>query len=1319
MKVRKMKRLRILILALCVCLIAGVAETLNMVDAYGEGEEGTTVTSHTHCICGDTDCNRTTTEHSNVTFGNVLTSNNSGELLCNDKEVTKDNGHYYTLDEGSYYLNGDVTISNTIKVTGTVNLCLNGKMLTGNYGSCIYIEEEATLNICDCQGNGEITNGTSDSNTISVGEQNCTPSNKTLNLYGGKISNTGNSGQTIQLYNNDTTGKTVIFNMYGGEVYKTSGQAVSASQASIGKGKYEINIYDGIITCTNGRGIDASGSKEARTLIAGGTIQGGTNALWVLGDTTLEGTPEIKCTSGNNADIAIITSSAVSEHDYLIIKDGFIPANEKEISIFKSVDESGSVVIAQPEKSTYSLESTAQYFVSAQEGYFVDYIANGNLQLTACEIKQQPTTSDCKVTANGNSADKVEYQWYSATRENTPVTKNNVKDTGGCSYWNEKWDYHTAVRSQDKKNINGFSLQMAKGDVLTMAFESVAVQSIEVYINNKLIDSSDGKNYTFTALDGGSYTLEIVATPLDYKTSEGYYYLSFAFTANVMKDVAKNALTGQTNAQLNTDNRCGKYICAVKWEGKTTIYSSAVELNNHTPSDVVRENIVSADCTHNGSYDEVIYCSVCNKEISRSSKTINATGHTEVVDAAVEATCTTAGKTEGKHCSVCNEVIVAQKDTPVLGHNYEEVTGSAVAATCTETGKEADRKCSRCDDAITGATIAATGHTEVVDAAVEATCIETGKTEGKHCSVCNEVIVAQKDTPVLGHNYEEVTGSAVAATCTEAGKEADRKCSRCNDVITGATIAATGHTEVVDVAVKPTCTETGKTEGKHCSVCNTVLVEQKTVDVLGHDYTVQQSDDKDHWKKCSRCDSIDAKEAHKWNDGEITTKPTTTSEGVKTFTCEVCKATKTESVAKLPSGGGVTPPKTDTITADVTGDKTSVKITAEISGDTASVAEIGKNDIDKAGAGVDITIDLTVIPNEVVSVTVTKKSLDNIYESKSDNVSIKLTESTVNMDRETLKNIIDQMKGSDLKLVVDKHQEALESMNKVQQEAVKDMREPKIMDAYFISGGVRITDFKGGSVDIKVPYPDKKGVKAWYVDDNGIKEPVPVSYDGKTAVITVNHFSHYVLEEDDSDNVEPVPVKKTVDKVIYVKSIKYSKKAGTKITFNKVSGADGYYVYGNRCNTDKVYKFKKLATLKGNDSTVFVHKDTAKNTFYKYYIKAYKVVDGKRVTISTSREIHLVTDVKGYKYGNPTKVTLSVKKHTLSKGKTFNLKNRVKVYSSKKVLLHTDKIRYVSSDSSIAKVNSKGKITAKKAGSCNVYAIAQNGRAAKIAVTVK
>ncbi len=722
----------------------------------------------------------------------------------------------------------------------------------------------------------------------------------------------------------------------------------------------------------------------------------------------------------------------------------------------------------------------------------------------------------------------------------------------------------------------------------------------------------------------------------------------------------------------------------------------------HIEAAAVRENETAATCTTDGSYDEVVYCTVCKAEISRTKNITKALDH-EWGNWVVTKPATSSEDGEEQRKCMRDPSHVETKIIPALTHThqYSEVAKDEyikTEATCTEPAVY--YKSCECGETSTDTFTSgnALGHDFIV----------LQHDENQHWKKCSRCDVTDIKSD---HDYDS---------------EQDNICNVCgyNRGI------APGHTHtLIKVDGTPaTCTEEGVKDYWKCSECGKLFEnEQGTAEITdtgipakGHSYSsVWSSDTACHWHQCIACIAETDKAAHIWGTGVITTPPTTTEEGIKTYTCEVCGTAKTESVPKRHSGGGVTPPKKDTITVDLTGDKTSVKITAEISGDTASIAEIGRNDIDKAGAGVDITIDLTVLPNEIAEVTVTKNSLENIYDSETDNVSIKLTETTVNMDRATLKNIIEQMNGSDLKLVVDKHQDALESMNKAQKDTLKGMKNPKLIDAYFISGGIRITDFKGGSVEIKVPYSDKKRVRAWYIDDNGKKERVPVKYDGKTAVLTISHFSHYVIEEDSSNNVKPAHVKKTSDKVIYVRSIKYSKKTGTKITFNKVSGADGYYVYGNRCNTDKVYKFKKLATLKGNDNTVFVHKKTAKNTFYKYYIKAYRLVDGRRVTVSRSEEIHFVTDVKGYKYGNPTKVALSSKKCTLNKGKTFNLKNRVKVYSSKKVLLHTDKVRYVSSDSRVAKVNSRGRITAEKAGRCNIYAIAQNGRAAKITVTVK
>ena len=269
-----------------------------------------------------------------------------------------------------------------------------------------------------------------------------------------------------------------------------------------------------------------------------------------------------------------------------------------------------------------------------------------------------------------------------------------------------------------------------------------------------------------------------------------------------------------------------------------------------------------------------------NKEVI-----IPKTGHTEVIDPAIASTCTATGLSEGKHCSVCNTVLVTQEEVPALGHNYEWVidkeatvteTGIKheectrchdkrnentvigiiecehdliltpyVSPTCTQDGTKEYYTCSICgkhfsdaqgqleiDSLDTYLPINATGHTVVIDSLVSPTCTSTGLTEGKHCSVCGEIFISQEVINALGHDL--VDDPAIPPTCNESGRTAGHHCTRCDYTDGCEVLSANGHNEVIDPAVAPTCTNTGLTQGTHCSSCGEIFIPQETIPATGH-----------------------------------------------------------------------------------------------------------------------------------------------------------------------------------------------------------------------------------------------------------------------------------------------------------------------------------------------------------------------------------------------------------------------------------------------------------------------------------------------------
>ena len=174
-----------------------------------------------------------------------------------------------------------------------------------------------------------------------------------------------------------------------------------------------------------------------------------------------------------------------------------------------------------------------------------------------------------------------------------------------------------------------------------------------------------------------------------------------------------------------------------------------------------------------------------------------------------------------------------------------------------------------------------------------------------------------------------------------------------------------------------------------------------------------------------------------------------------------------------------------------------------------------------------------------------------------------------------------------------------------------------------------------------------------------------------------------------------------------------SKEKSVTLRWNTVKDADGYMIYGAECGDNS--KYRLLRTVRGNVNS-WTHTGLKKATYYRYSVVAYRNINKKKVTIAQTYSMHIATTGKKHAYARNLQVNRT--NVVLNRGKRTALRAKV-IYSSGKIQNHIAAVRFSSSNSSVATVNSRGIISARNKGTCIIYCYAPNGVRKNVRVTVR
>ena len=408
----------------------------------------------------------------------------------------------------------------------------------------------------------------------------------------------------------------------------------------------------------------------------------------------------------------------------------------------------------------------------------------------------------------------------------------------GCHYWVEEFAYRTSVNTtettaNDSEQTMSLSVPKSKVTGLKVAFDKTSYSL-------RTGESTEVKlTAKLTVFGSDTIVTDLPAISVNDPSIATYSNGKITGVAEGSTTLTAS-LYGLTAADMPTIN---VYRCEHHWDQG--------------------EIITEPTCTEEG--EKTFTCSICGDE---KTEKVSATGHqhTEIRNKK-EATCKETGYSGDTWCKDCGKKILSGQTIAKTENHSWDAGKVTTEATCTEEG-EKTFTCSICGDEKTEK-VSATGHqhTEIRNKK-EATCKEEGYSGDTWCKDCGKKILSgQAIAKTENHSWDsgKITKEP---TCKEEG-EKTFTCSICGNTKTEK-VSTTDHQHMeIRNQKNPTCKEAGYSGDTYCADCGVKISSGKTIAKTKN---------------------------HNWDGGVITTEPTCTERGEKTFTCTICGNTDTKKV---------------------------------------------------------------------------------------------------------------------------------------------------------------------------------------------------------------------------------------------------------------------------------------------------------------------------------------------------------------------------------------------------------------------------------------